>query len=107
MSEHEMTDAQRKILEGRLREIFGQPRPAEPEGDVFVGPTGEFPQGQYGEHDQGELSVGFAVDPANGKVVVHFGVAVDWLAMSPDEADGLADMLRSKAAECRAAGGGS
>lgn len=81
-----------------FREMFDALEPYPP-----FGPTGRFPQGRYTKHDEGEIAFGVAADKKAGKVVIDFGQPTAWIGMDADQADALAESLRSKAAEIRAA----
>lgn len=62
--------------------------------------TGQFPEGQLVPEDEGEIL--FEVGDMDGKVVLNFGdVPVQWIGMSPEQADELADILRERAAHVR------
>lgn len=63
----------------------------------LVGPTGKFPGGKIGPDDDGELMI--AVSHKGGKVIINFGVAVEWVGMTPEEAKFVADALTTKALE--------
>jgi hypothetical protein len=67
-----------------------------------IGPKHSFPDGKYGSHDEGALVFGLAADPENEKVVLHFGIEVSWIAMSPDQARQLGRALIQKAEEAAA-----
>ena len=58
-----------------------------------LGPTGKFPQGVLNDEDQGELAFGVARDPIDGLVHLNFGKPVAWLAMPPETAVALAELL--------------
>jgi hypothetical protein len=60
-----------------------------------LGPTGKFPQGKLLAQDEGELT--FAVGEQDGNVSIHFGGQVTWLAMTPEQAVALAQVLIAKA----------
>jgi hypothetical protein len=60
-----------------------------------LGPTGKFPDGKLSAHDEGELA--FAVGEVEGNVVIKFGKEVSWLAMAPEQAVTLAELLIAKA----------
>ena len=62
-----------------------------------VGATGEFPQGKIHPDDEGEIQLAVAWVPDKGVVVVDFGTPVTWLALPPDQALGLADLIRRHA----------
>jgi hypothetical protein len=62
-----------------------------------LGATGNFPEGKLTKADEGEIQFAIAADPGARKVLVDFGQPVAWLGMNPDQARGLADMLREKA----------
>ena len=57
--------------------------------DPKFGPTGRFPQGQLGPHDEGELRIGVAHD-SQGNVIINFGTFVDWVGFPPPQAIELA-----------------
>ena len=57
------------------------------------GATGDFPQGQLNDHDQGGINIGVAYDKLDGIVRVEFGKPVAWLGLPPPEAIGLARLL--------------
>lgn len=61
----------------------------------FRGAIGSHPEGKLTPADEGALQ--FAIGEANGKVVIDFGTAVHWFAMSPQQAADLASSLLSKA----------
>jgi hypothetical protein len=65
------------------------------------GATGEFPFGKLNDNDQGALRVGIAYDPLDGVIRVEFGKPIAWLAMPPEQAVELAEMLKAKAIERR------
>lgn len=60
------------------------------------GATGKFPDGKIGPDDEGELTLGVVRD-SQGRVHVNFGKPVQWLAMPPEKAIELANMLREAA----------
>lgn len=64
-----------------------------------IGPTGEFPYGQMGPDDEGELSVAVATDPAHGVVRFEFGKSISWLALPAGHARQFAALLIAKANE--------
>lgn len=64
-----------------------------------LGATGDYPEGKLGPGDEGGLRAALAV--AGGRVVLHFGKSLAWLAMTPDEADAFADGLKRQAAKFR------
>ena len=61
-----------------------------------VGPTGNFPDGKINEGDRGEIKIQVGCDHVRGLVVVNFGAAVAWIAMSPEDCDNLAALLVEK-----------
>lgn len=69
-----------------------------PPGATF-GPTGNFPDGKLGEHDEGEIVYG--VSDKDGVVIINFGKPVSWLGLRPSDAHELAGALveRAKHAE--------
>jgi len=66
-------------------------------GPGYFGATGEFPDGELGPGDEGELSFGITAD--QGNVILIFGKQVEWLGMPPDVARALAEKLIEKADE--------
>ncbi len=60
-----------------------------------LGPTGQFPQGRIGPHDEGELKVAIGIEA--GKIVVNLGKSIDWFAVTAEGARGLAAILIKKA----------
>jgi hypothetical protein len=60
---------------------------------VKMGPTGDFPDGKLGPRDEGGLMIGIAHDSKKRQVVINFGGPVSWLAMPPEQAIGLAELL--------------
>lgn len=76
-------------------------------GVDLLGATGQYPQGRYTPQDEGELQFAIAGDKQAGKVIVSFGKPVAWFGMDADQADGLAELLKRKAAEVRLATGAS
>lgn len=61
--------------------------------DDKPGATGEFPEGQLGPRDEGELNIAIAADPDRNVVIMDFGKPVAWLAMEPDHARGFISMI--------------
>lgn len=49
-----------------------------------IGPTGDFPDGKIGVDDDGGLRIGIAI--RKDKILIAFGVSIDWIAMSPEDA---------------------
>ena len=67
-----------------------------------LGATGQFPQGQLNQTDEGEIKL--AVGLEGSKVVLNFGKPVAWVGLDADQARQLAGSLLDKA---RAADGKS
>jgi hypothetical protein len=63
------------------------------------GATGQFPYGRIGPTDEGELSMGIAVDHEHGIVKLQFGKPIIWLGMPSAHARKLAALLIAKADE--------
>jgi hypothetical protein len=57
------------------------------------GATGQFPQGQLNDDDQGGLRMGVAYDKLDGIVRVEFGKPVAWLGLPPPHAIEMAKLL--------------
>ena len=94
MSHHSSKPPKEPFTKLPLKELFR--KEAEKAG---LGATGKFPEGQLDDTDEGELRLGVAA--YKGKVVINFGKPIAWFAMTPEQADTVADMLRSKASEAR------
>lgn len=75
-----------------MREILG------------LGATGKYPNGKLDEHDEGEIKIAIAADPANRCVRIDFGKPVAFIGFTPEQAREIADMLTEKAFECRGIG---
>lgn len=58
-----------------------------------IGATGQFPQGQLDDDDQGELRMAVGYDKLDGIVRVEFGKPVAWLGLPPPQAKQLALLL--------------
>jgi hypothetical protein len=65
------------------------------------GATGKFPEGKLNEDDEGELRFGIAGDPEKGMVYIDFGKPVTWMAMRPERAEALAEILIRHARKAR------
>ena len=65
------------------------------------GPTGRFPDGKINDSDEGEIAMAIGVDIAAGRIFMDFGKAVKWVAMTPEQAEGFADLLKAKARQLR------
>ncbi len=68
-----------------------------------LGATGEYPEGNLVDGDEGEIRMGIAA--YQGKVVLNFGKPVAWMGFDPNLARQLARSLIEKAAEVEAAKG--
>jgi len=53
----------------------------------------EWPHGRVSGDDDGELALAISSDAATGLVRMDFGKPVAWMAMSPDDAVALAQLL--------------
>ena len=62
-----------------------------------LGATGDFPEGKIVPHDEGGLQ--FAIGHYKGKVTLDFGKAVKWIALGPEDARNLAEILKKQAGE--------
>jgi len=63
----------------------------------MLGPTGKFPQGKLGPHDEGEFR--YRIGIVDGKVVVDFGKPVHSIGLDRSTARELAKFLLTKAAQ--------
>lgn len=83
-----------------LREMFAKQDTTDHirELNESLGATGKYPQGSLSEDDEGGLKIGLtAVD---GKVVLAFGKAVNWIGFDAEQARDLAQTLLNRAQEC-------
>lgn len=71
-----------------------------------LGATGEFPEGKLDESDEGELRLAVGVD-RDLNVRIDFGKPVAWLAMAPEQALELGEMIVKQAYWARDHRGGS
>ena len=60
-----------------------------------VGATGRYPQGKLDESDEGELTL--AVTRTGDVIRIDFGKSIEWIAMSPEDAAGFAQLLMQHA----------
>jgi len=49
-----------------------------------VFPPRVWPDGRLNGSDDGQLSVAIAVDPVRKAIIMHFGMPVAWVGLSPD-----------------------
>ena len=63
------------------------------------GATGKFPQGKASPDDEGELTIGIAVDHQQQLIQLDFGKPVKWLGLDKRAALGLAAAIAQKAAQ--------
>jgi hypothetical protein len=80
-----------RAREARLAAANYQP----PQSPETLGPTGRFPDGKLTEADEGETR--FQIGVVKGKVVLNFGGPTHALGFTPEQAIGLADLLRKHA----------
>jgi hypothetical protein len=65
-----------------------------------LGPAGEYPFGEkIFPGDKGGLNAGLRV--INGKIIIFYAVPVEWVAIMPDEAIRLGELLIAKAKEIK------
>lgn len=57
-----------------------------------LGATGRFPDGKIFSDDEGELNLGIT-RARDGTIIMHFGKAVSWMAMSSENAIRLAMVI--------------
>jgi len=69
---------------------------------VASGKTGDYPSGMYGPHDEGGVQFAIATDMKNRKVALDFQTPVAWMAMDPEQAIHLGNMLIKHAREVQA-----
>lgn len=63
-----------------------------------IGATGEFPDGVVHETDEGELAFAVTANLSAGRVILQFGKPVAWMAMTPEQARGFAELLNRQSA---------
>lgn len=63
------------------------------------GPTGEFPNGQLNEDDDGELAITIVADKKDGVVILDFGKSTAWIGLAPDNVYALVEVMKEKAKE--------
>jgi hypothetical protein len=56
------------------------------------GPTGDYPHGSLGPHDEGGLTIGVAHD-SKGNIIINFGTKLSWIGLPPEQAVDLARLL--------------
>lgn len=61
------------------------------------GPTGTFPDGSLGPHDEGALMMGVSDKDQRGLIHFNFGKDVSWFAMPAEQAINLARLILKKA----------
>lgn len=66
-----------------------------------LGATGEFPRGKHRPDDLGELKAAITADREKHTVFIDYGKPVQWLAMSPEQAENLAVVLVAMAKRAR------
>ncbi len=98
----EMEEKRREQLQG-LRDLLQESTAQETEirrKQQVLGATGQFPEGQLTEADEGEIR--FGVTAVDGKVVLDFGTPVTWMGMTPEQAKDLGQLLVERAASVEA-----
>jgi hypothetical protein len=81
----------REVLEQQMRDQAQE---------MGLGKTGEVPDGQLTDHDQGELKMGIAM--VDGRIVMNFGQPVAWVGFQAEQARAVAAALVTKAEEAEA-----
>ena len=89
-----------KTKKTRLKQLRAEARALEKElyGD-HLGETGEYPQGQFGPHDEGGLR--FAIGAKDGVVLMDFAKTVRSIGFDPDTAQSLGRLMMKKADAAR------
>ncbi len=82
-----------EFLEKLLRE--SSETTGDPLRDLQRKLQGEFPDGRLNAHDEGALAVMVGIE--KGSVVMKFPTEVAWLAFTPEQAKGMAQILTSYA----------
>lgn len=65
------------------------------EAHAKLGSTGQYPAGRVNEQDEGEIQLRIGTE--NGCVMIDYGIPVQWVGMSPQEAVELAGILINRA----------
>lgn len=58
-----------------------------------LGASGKTPAGKLHDTDEGEIRFGVSHDPNRRKVIINFGKPVAWMAMEPEDAASLGQLL--------------
>lgn len=61
----------------------------------WAGATGEYPDGQLNEDDEGELQL--SIGEKAGTLIIDFGKPVSWVGMRPVEAQRFAEVIMQRA----------
>jgi len=61
-----------------------------------LGPTGHYPRGPLNEYDEGEIKIAIG-HTEDATVFMDFGTRIRWIAMGPEQARELAEMLSRSA----------
>lgn len=62
----------------------------------------EYPAGRMGHEDDGALSYAVAADRVHNTIIIRFGKAVEWIGLSPQDAENLIEKLRERLVELQA-----
>lgn len=68
---------------------------------LALGPTGQFPDGQIAPTDQGEFKYSINANPKTKLVHVDFGVPLREVALTPEQASEMGDLLIRAGLEAR------
>jgi len=64
---------------------------------IVIGPTGEYPEGQLNEEDDGELQT--SIGRIGDRIIIRFGVPVAWIGLGASQAREMAAVLNKLADE--------
>jgi len=67
---------------------------------LILGPTGDFPDGQANDDDEGALIMGMMIQ--DGVIILHFGTKISWIGLDVNTARSIAAGLTVKADELEA-----
>ena len=101
MAHHGMDEGMEMAQRLFAERLMKQARQIQQDADKLgLGPTGQFPQGQLNDDDEGEIRIG--ITNTGGKVIIHFGKPTAWIGFTADQAIDIARALIENAAKAQA-----
>lgn len=95
-TQQRITELERKLDEERRKNARPIVMEIGPDGPQ-LGATGQFPDGQLSDNDEGEIMIGIAV--YRGRVLINFGKPVQGVGLTPEQAEHIGRDLLNKARE--------